>query len=507
MHARPYGLRRGNRHHVALFRKKTSAAEGESSGDDAFVPQPDKARKWFSHAKASADTFNYEYALNCWANGFKFDPEPMDQHEAMHAAAIRYKANGGKPASSKEVKSIDDGSLVGRFAAAEFEWMKNLDDFRLACKAIEAAVKADQLEFGRWMARPAIGLMGRQKKKPSKGMLVALMELLQRVEAFDESIMVGEAARDLDPSDNELAQQLKNLSAERAMSQGGYNRAAGEEGGFREFIKDADKQRELLESETLAAGATTEERNLARAKAAWEETPNQPDAINKYAQLLKKRGDAESIELAHEVYERGFRDTAEYRFRMAAGDIRIEQSELRLRELARKLEERPDDAERRAAHDDARRSLLALKSEEYSSRVERYPTDRFRKFDLGTVRYELGEFDEAMAQFQAAKDEPKLHVSAALMLGRCFMAEGWYGEAIGEFREAIQAMELGDRDRELELRYELVNGLMALARDESSVEHAREAKDLCSEIARKDITFRDIRQKRREIDELLKELG
>ena len=49
--------------------------------------------------------------------------------------------------------------------------------------------------------------------------------------------------------------------------------------------------------------------------------------------------------------------------------------------------------------------------------------------------------------------------------------------------------------------------LMAQSRDEQTNDTAREAKELCSEIARKNITYRDIRQKRREIDELIKEIG
>ena len=137
-----------------------------------------------------------------------------------------------------------------------------------------------------------------------------------------------------------------------------------------------------------------------------------------------------------------------------------------------------------AARDAARDALLSLKADEYAQRVAKYPTDRFRKFDLGQVRFELGDYDDAMAQFQSAKDEPKLHVRAALMLGRCFMAEGWFAESIGEYREALQVMEVGDRDRELELRYELMTALMALAREESPDLGAVVLDDAFTDVAR-----------------------
>ncbi len=49
--------------------------------------------------------------------------------------------------------------------------------------------------------------------------------------------------------------------------------------------------------------------------------------------------------------------------------------------------------------------------------------------------------------------------------------------------------------------------LMDVARAERSLTSAKEAFDLCSAIVRKDISYRDIREKRKEIDALLKELG
>jgi hypothetical protein len=49
--------------------------------------------------------------------------------------------------------------------------------------------------------------------------------------------------------------------------------------------------------------------------------------------------------------------------------------------------------------------------------------------------------------------------------------------------------------------------LMEHARAESSLELAKEAKEICSTIARKNITYRDIRNWRKEVDVLIKELS
>jgi histone H3/H4 len=57
------------------------------------------------------------------------------------------------------------------------------------------------------------------------------------------------------------------------------------------------------------------------------------------------------------------------------------------------------------------------------------------------------------------------------------------------------------------VRYDLMLALLEAAREENSLEIARKAKTICSEIARKDITYRDIRTKRREVDELIKSIS
>ena len=112
-----------------------------------------------------------------------------------------------------------------------------------------------------------------------------------------------------------------------------------------------------------------------------------------------------------------------------------------------------------------------------------------------------------MECFQKAKDEPKLRVRSGHMLGRCFSHEGWHQEAVGEFREAIDHLDGAEKEREMPIRYDLMLSLIDLARDGQSAEDAREAAEICSAIVRKDISYRDIRQKRKEVDTLLKELG
>lgn len=191
---------------------------------------------------------------------------------------------------------------------------------------------------------------------------------------------------------------------------------------------------------------------------------------------------------------------------MNAGDIHLENARRATEAAKAALEAAPDDEERKNAHEEARRDQLALEEKEYTERVAKYPTDLQLRFRLGEVNYALGHFEDAMGCFQKAKEESKLRVRSGHLLGRCFAQEGWHSEAIAEYREALDAIEVTEKDRELAIRYDLMSSLIEQAREENSIELARDALDICSGIARKDITYRDIRYKRKEIDALVKEL-
>ncbi len=52
-----------------------------------------------------------------------------------------------------------------------------------------------------------------------------------------------------------------------------------------------------------------------------------------------------------------------------------------------------------------------------------------------------------------------------------------------------------------------MSSLMANAREERSLDLAKEARDICTSIIQQDVTYRDIRSARKDVDELIKELA
>lgn len=489
---------------MALFGKKkpkdTDSPDGGGSLDGGWQPQPDKAAKFFLHAKTVASTSNFSYALNLFARGLRFDPANMAMHETIYETGVHYLQAGGKSANGKELKEIDGPNPVDKMAVAEFAWVKDLNNLALAMKLLGAVAKAGQEEYGVWLA-PRVLAMMRKAKKQNKSLYAQGKDLFSAVGAWNEAFAAAEEAIRLDPTDSQLMSELNELSAQRAIAEGGFNDDNKDEAGFRRHVKNLDDQL-ARDDEASLSGGSSAERALARAKRDYEENNDSPDAINKYAQLLRRGDTDECNQLAARVYIEGFKATGQYRFRMAAGDMKMSQQ----RKAIKTLEAEQSEGETSTELDTLRKEHVALRASEFAERVTKYPTDRGIRFELGLIEFEGNNFEDAMAAFQQCKDEAKYRTRATHMLGKCFAGENWHVEAVGEFREAIEKLESAEKERELPIRYDLMTSLIALARQNQAVEEAREAAEICSAILRKNIAYRDIRSRRKELDALIKEL-
>jgi tetratricopeptide (TPR) repeat protein len=489
---------------VALFGRNKSDDEqpDADTGAVAFTSHPEKATKWFAHARAMSETTNFETALVYYASGIKFDPANEQALEEMLQTGIRHVQSGGKRLSNKTVKAVDGDAPTDTMAVAILLWLSDIQNPTAGIKAMEAIRAADQKTTGQFFAPHVLGIVSRGKK-PTKQQYVTLKDLCKDLESWDNALIAGQAAMQLDPTDGGLEHEIKDLSAQRAMSQGGYEEAAGREGGFRDFVKDMGKQRELEEEESLAGAGGGSERVKERARARFKEAPDVAENINRYGTILRREGTEASLKLAEQVFLKGFKSTNEYRFRMAAGDIRMQRFRDRIKNLKIDADATADPERIQSLE----AQLLEFESKEFTERAERYPTDRTIRFHLGKIAFRTGDIETAMGCFQKSKDEPRLRAASGHLLGQCFASEGWLAEAVAEYREVLTKIDATEAEREMQVRYDLMLALLELARRDASRDHAQDALDICSGIARQDITYRDIRNRRREIDELLRSLS
>ncbi|GIK19007.1 MAG: hypothetical protein DYG93_00990 [Leptolyngbya sp. PLA2] len=501
---------------MALFRKKGRDEAGEPASEggapaategngEAPVYSPEKAARFFEHAKTVAETGNHEYAMQLWLSGLRQDPTSMEAMEAFFRSA-GIVAGGDKPAKSgrEAAKAVEGRGPVERYLQALLAWGLNPMDAAAAVRAVEAAVKLDLGEQAYWMGERALAIAQRDKK-PRKDLLVKLMESLAAVQAYPLAVKAGEAAKQLDPSDGELAARVRNMSAAETMTRGGFDET-GQAGGFRKNVKDIEKQRLMEDADRVSKTEETIDRLIEAAEADYARRPEDMYVVQTLTKRLLERGRDEDEQRALRLLMKAYEETRSFRFRQEAGRIQVRRARRALVKYRDAAEANPNDPEARARYEEAERKFLEMEVTELLAAVEAYPTDLSLKYELGKRHFALKDYEKAIPLLQEAKGDPRFRAHALGQLGHAFQAIDFVDEAITTFRQAIEAHRSTSDETGMELRYGLMAALQAKAEHERDLVAAEEAEKLASAIAIEQFGYRDVRQRREQLKKLVVEL-
>ena len=481
---------------VALFgssKKNSGGGAAASSAAATDARDPRKARRFFDHAEAVAATRNYDYAIECYINGLRHDPEALDRHEALRDVALRRKVNGGKgPGFQDKFKHGGGKGAVEKMLNAEFLWSKDPFNPQLALQVFENAVEAELEEVAYWVGTLVLEA-NRAAKKPSKDIFVKAKDRFSQIGAYDKAVEAARQIAAIEPGNMQLLHELKNLEAEMTLMTGGYD---DENASFRTGVKDAEKQRALEQEDAIAQTESAIDETIKRLRQDYEQDPEDQDKLQKLVRTLQEKEDSEAedeaIQLLSDAYER----TGQYRLKMQMGDIRMKQYNRRTRLLRQQMGATDDEAERKQLEQQLKElanEQVGFELEEYSERVKNYPTDMGLRYQLGRRQFVLGDYDAAIGSFQEAQSDPKYRAQALRYLGDSFSRKEWLDEAIDTFHRAIEIHPYSDDRLAMELRYELMRTLGAKARRDSDLQTAQEASKLASQIAQTNINYRDIR--------------
>lgn len=494
-----------------------SDAGGSGSGSSGgFKRDERKARRFFEHAEATADAGNYDYSIECYTSGLRHDPDNLTKHEALHEVAKRRKVKGGKKAGMMETMKSGGSHPLDKMLHAEKLWamdLLNVKHMRDAMKhAVDANAEEDTINMGEvayWIGSQALEYHV-QSGKVKKGdpILKDVRDLFAAFGAWDKAVEACKYMVRADPDNSALLAELKNLEAENTMLQGGYSAdARAEEGGFRNFVRDAEKQKSLEQEDQIRQHGSQKDELIARRRAEVEEDPEDQDKQLKLIDALVAKESDESEKEAIELLRKIWEVTGTYRFKLRMGDISMKQINRHMRDFKTKLEASPDDGELKAKYTEARKKQLVFELKEYEERVKNYPTDMSLRYELGRRLYLAGMIDEAIGAFQQAKQDPKLRAQSHRLLGECYLRKEWLDEAIDTLEQGIESHKLTDDRLALDMKYLLMTAYAKSARNNTNTEHAKKARDIASSILQTNINYRDIKKKVDELKALMDELS
>lgn len=493
---------------MALFGKKNNNNDDNNGDQPDFGPEsfsPKKAQAFFDRARTVHESENYEYAMQMWLSGLRWDPSSMDGLNGFLKSSEIFAATSGKKGVSKETKSaVATKGPVGKYISALLEFGLKRIDTNNAIKVTSAASALGITDPVKMLGEHALKL-ALNDPKAKKDMFVKLLEAFANSGSYKLAAVAGENACRMDPADADLQHQVRNMLAQSTMTSGGYDDT--EAGGFRKNIRDADKQLKLEQEDSVAKTDSTKDAIVERTKQEHEARPDDIPSLEKYAKALMARGKGPDELKAMTLFNQAFKQTGSFRFRKEAGEIQMNRARRTLEKIKAVAKANPGDADAQDKLEKASKQFEKLQIDELKLQVENYPTDLSLKYKLGVILYQRGEYNDAIEQFQLAQSDPKIRRSVQNLMGKAFLAlGGWEDAAITTLEQALGNQDDDDSELGMDIRYGLMEALISKAQKDNDMEAAERADKIAAGIAIQQFSFRDVREKRELIKSLLTEL-
>lgn len=490
---------------MAMFGKKNKK---DDAGDDQPTPvveafSPKKAKAFFDHAKTVHESGNYEYAMQCWLNGLGKDPTSMYGLNAFLASSEVYAMENPKKGSkaTKNAISSTKGD-VGKYLSALLDFGLKRLDVNNSIKVTSAAAKISIKEPVVMLGQHTLKLV-QNDPKSKKDPFVKLLDAFEAVNAFELAAIAGDSACRIDQTDADLQARVRNMLAKNTMSSGGYDN--DEEGGFRKNIRNADKQLELEQQDSLAKTGSTKDSLVESTKQIFKDRPDDLPSMNAYVKALLERGNSPDELKALTILSNAYKKTGEFRYRNQAGELQMR----RARRTLGKYEKLAQTGEAEAVEKFAKatKQFDKLQTDELKLQVKHYPTDLGLKYRLGKILFEKEEYQDAIEQFQIAQNDPKLRREVQTLIGKSFRClGGWEDAAITSFEKAFEGISDETSDLGMDIRYGLMDALQAKAQKDQDMPSAERADKLAAGMAIQQFNFRDVRDRREQIKTLINQI-
>lgn len=395
-----------------------------------------RLQQCFEHANLQMSQENHDYATELFVQCVAGDPGNFIYLQAF-LTNLKKKYNNNRKGSNLAFVQGRSGRGAAKKAASQKDWPG----------VIKAGLEA--LKFNPWdvptltQMADACANMGHtdvrmaylkqaqeaDPKSPNVNKLCA--QALRELGQFDQAIACWHRVEQAKPGDEEAARAIASLAVEKTIAKGGYE----DPDRTSDSLRSQQQQQSQKQADT--AGVTPEKR-------LEKEIARHPDDISKYIELAEIYVSHEQFDKAEEVYSRAFEASdgdEDIRERWEDTQMRHLRQDVARAERTAKKSGSEEDVQR---HKELRHKLGTKEVEVHENRVKRYPNNLAFRYDLG-LRYQMnGRFNDAIAEYQQARNDPRRRGQCMLALGQCFQQIKQYRLAMSHYETAIQ--EIPDRD-------------------------------------------------------------
>jgi tetratricopeptide (TPR) repeat protein len=249
------------------------------------------------------------------------------------------------------------------------------------------------------------------------------------VAQFDEALSCLERILAQNPNDQDLAREINQLTVNKTIHKGGYEQA--------ESSLDVSVEKQAKDKLTGGTMELTEEQRLRR------EIRRHPEEVTNYINLSNYFFKLEDFEAAEQVMGESVDATGAIRATEELEDIQLHRTRLEIVRAKQRAvgSKRAEDIDlyKRMKDELNKRELIV-----FAARADRYPGNTKIKFDLGVRLKRTGNYEEAIKEFQQARNDVDRSAAASLETGECFQQIKQYRLAMTAYEESIKNCNAAD---------------------------------------------------------------
>ena len=406
---------------------------------DAPKEIPQEIKAYLIKAEDAFKKHNYDYAIELYNNALELDKTINLTRHYLHITKIKM-AQENPPSFI----ALGLNKAKGQAIVLKAKKLESRDKMNEAIDEYEKALSVDSLNtktlcrmgglFDQLDNREAAIMTLQEALMVNPDDLTALKELgrlFKEKEEFDKARQYFSHAQKLKPTDAEILQGLKDLSALQTIDRGGWQ----DQDTFRDKIIDKEKASELEIETRTSKSAEDIEYLIQSTKKQLDSEPENVSLLFKLAGSYKAKG---SLVEAKEVYSQilTLKPQNEVALRNIE-DINIKSLDVDLNKLKESLKTDPENTQIKQKIQEVENKQSLIHFDRIKNQVSKLPNDLALRFKYGMLLKQKGMLNEAISQFQEAVKDPSRRLDSLNIIGECFRDKGMFDLAVAQFKKAL----------------------------------------------------------------------
>lgn len=438
----------------------------DTPDDTPELPKPSpeqrqNAAKTFMRAKQVLASGNLDYAIELLVGCCKTEPANIPyRQELRRSEKLKFKDNKkGKPfaflstwrTSLTMETALKRNKPLQAIEAAEEILKFNPWHVRAQIVSATAFQKLGLKDLALWtldQARQA------DDKNPIVNRQMAL--LFEERGQFNQAMALWKLVAQKVPSDKEAAKKANDLAASATIAKGKYDQAPTGDAISPAKANAAPAQRPAEDGE----GESMAEQRIAKEAAQFlQRIAENPGVAQTYLSLVQLYRRNDFTDKAREILKKGLAATNNnFDLALEASDLEIDVFRRDLAICEEKLRADPKDATLAATRTKLLKDISVRELAFFRQKSDRYPTDSISRYEMAVRLYKVGQFDEAIAELQKVRTDPKLKIRVLIYLGFSFRGKNNWRLAQRNFEEAIGHLTPAEESFRKELMFQLATG-------------------------------------------------